>query len=75
MADFDKKTLDDWRARAAGDLKDRGADDLAWQTPEGLTVKPLYTAADLEALEAPGSAILRPCACSEGRTAWCAGEA
>ncbi|MGJ3260430.1 MAG: methylmalonyl-CoA mutase [Rhodospirillales bacterium] len=49
----DKKTpgMDDWRARAEKELKGKSADDLNWETPEGITVKPLYTAADLEGLE------------------------
>ena len=54
MANFEKKTLDDWRALAAKELKDRGPDDLVWNTPEGIAVKPLYTAADLEELETLG---------------------
>ena len=51
MSDNDKPGLDDWRAAAEKDLKGRSADDLNWETPEGITVKPLYTAADLEGLE------------------------
>ncbi|MGE4220904.1 MAG: methylmalonyl-CoA mutase family protein, partial [Alphaproteobacteria bacterium] len=47
---FDSKTLADWQALAAGELKDQSADDLVWQTPEGIAVKPLYTEADLEGL-------------------------
>ena len=54
MADFEKKTLDDWRALAAKELKDREPDDLVWQTPEGIAVKPIYSAADLEGLETLG---------------------
>ena len=49
MADFDDKTLDDWRALAEKELKGRAPEDLVWQTPEGIAVKPLYTAEDLEA--------------------------
>ena len=48
---FPDKTLEDWRALAerevGGDL-----DRLSWETPEGIRVEPLYTAADLEELEA-----------------------
>ena len=40
----DKPTIDDWRARAAKESKGR---DLDWETPEGITVKPLYTQADV----------------------------
>ena len=43
-------TLDDWRAAASKDLKGSDPASLARETPEGITVKPLYTAADLEAL-------------------------
>jgi methylmalonyl-CoA mutase len=43
-------TLDDWRALAAREVK--GA-DLTWNTPEGIAVKPLYTAQDLEGID-PG---------------------
>jgi methylmalonyl-CoA mutase len=43
--------LDAWRELARSDLRGADPDDLVWETPEGLRVKPLYTAADLEALE------------------------
>ncbi|MDP5103872.1 MAG: methylmalonyl-CoA mutase, partial [Erythrobacter sp.] len=39
----DKPTLTDWKALAAKEVKGR---DLTWQTPEGIAVKPLYTAED-----------------------------
>ncbi len=35
--------LDDWRAAAAKEVKGK---NLLWQTPEGIEVKPLYTAED-----------------------------
>src|SRR5487761_984232 len=54
MADFPRKTPADWAALAAKELGGKGADALAWPTPEGIAVKPLYTAADLEAIEARG---------------------
>ncbi|MGD0865344.1 MAG: methylmalonyl-CoA mutase [Rhizomicrobium sp.] len=41
-----------WAALAAKELKNRPLDTLVWHTPEGFDVKPLYTAADLEGLEA-----------------------
>jgi methylmalonyl-CoA mutase len=44
-----------WAALAAKELKDRSADDLIWRAPEGFDVKPLYTAADLDGLEAMDS--------------------
>ena len=31
-------------------MKGRNPDELVWQTPEGIAVKPLYTAADLDAI-------------------------
>jgi methylmalonyl-CoA mutase len=50
MTEFPRKTLADWQALAAKDLKGGSPDSLVWQTPEGIAVKPLYTAADLEKL-------------------------
>ena len=53
-----KKTapgLKDWRRRAADELKDRSPEDLVWKTPEGIEVKALYTAEDLEGIEAVNS--------------------
>ncbi|MDP2378256.1 methylmalonyl-CoA mutase [Reyranella sp.] len=55
MADFPKKTLADWEKAAAKELRERPLGDLTWMTPEGIAVKPLYTAADLEQLETLGS--------------------
>jgi methylmalonyl-CoA mutase len=52
MVDFPKKTLADWNALATKDTGGKKTpDDLVWETPEGIPVKPLYTAADLEGLE------------------------
>ncbi|MFP6759764.1 MAG: methylmalonyl-CoA mutase family protein, partial [Alphaproteobacteria bacterium] len=51
MADFAKRTPTDWAAQAERELKGRGLDDLTWTTPEGVAVKPLYTADDLADLE------------------------
>ena len=48
-------SIDQWKALAAKQLKSPSADVLNWQTPEGITVKPLYTAEDLEKLEHMGS--------------------
>jgi methylmalonyl-CoA mutase len=39
----DHPTLGKWEAAAAREVKGR---DLTWHTPEGIEVKPLYTAAD-----------------------------
>jgi methylmalonyl-CoA mutase len=46
--------LQRWRDLAAKDLKGADPDTLTWETPEGIAVKPLYTATDLEALETVG---------------------
>ena len=43
--------LDQWKEAAEKELKGKSTEDLIWQTPEGIPVKPLYTAADLEGLE------------------------
>ena len=51
MTDSTEKTVADWEALAARELKGKDPAELAWETPEGIAVKPLYTAADLEALE------------------------
>src|SRR5712664_1216777 len=55
MADFPKKTLADWEKLAAKELRDKPLSSLDWMTPEGILVKPLYIAADLETLEMVGS--------------------
>ena len=52
------KTLDDWVHLAQGELKGKSVDRLDWMTPEGIRVKPLYTAADLEAIDAELKAAL-----------------
>ena len=39
-----------WKAAADKELNGRNTEDLLWQTPEGITVKPLYTANDLEGI-------------------------
>ncbi len=41
--------IEDWQAAAAKEVKGK---DLTWQTPEGIAVKPLYTAEDVA--EDPG---------------------
>jgi methylmalonyl-CoA mutase len=43
--------LDAWRALARKDLRDADPESLVVETPDGLRIKPLYTAADLEGLE------------------------
>ena len=51
MAEFTKTSIEDWRQLAKKELKSRSPDDLIQKTPDGISVKPLYTAADLEGLE------------------------
>jgi methylmalonyl-CoA mutase len=55
MTDFPKKTLEDWQELAAKEMRDQPLDDLTVDTPEGIAVKPLYTAEDLESVEHLGS--------------------
>jgi len=55
MVDFPKKTLADWEKLAAKELRDKPLSSLDWTTPEGIVVKPIYTAADLENLETTGT--------------------
>jgi methylmalonyl-CoA mutase len=43
--------LQKWKDLAAKELKDKPPESLNWTTPEGIVVKPLYTAEDLEGLE------------------------
>ena len=42
--------FDDWRALAQKELRGKDIDSLTWQTPEGIAVKPLYTAEDVAGL-------------------------
>ncbi|TNF51806.1 MAG: methylmalonyl-CoA mutase, partial [Deltaproteobacteria bacterium] len=55
MSCFEKKTRADWEAQAK---KEKKTDDLSgfkWETPEGIDVKPLYTAEDVEGLKTADS--------------------
>jgi methylmalonyl-CoA mutase len=52
MSDDKRSNLGAWRDLARRELRNESPDDLIWRTPEGIAVKPLYTAADLEGLEA-----------------------
>lgn len=52
MATFPESSQQAWEALVSREQKGRGPAELAWQTPEGIVVKPLYTQADLEQLEA-----------------------
>ena len=53
--DFPEKKLTDWETLAQSELKGRAPEELVWKTPEGIDVKPLYTASDLEDMECLGS--------------------
>jgi len=55
MAEFTKTSIDDWRQQADKELKSRSTDDLIVETSEGIAVKPLYTAEDLEGIEHLGT--------------------
>ncbi len=44
-------SLDGWKAEAEKQLKGKPLESLGRNTPEGIELKPLYTAEDLEALE------------------------
>ena len=48
----DKKSPDiaQWKTAADKELRGRTTENLVWQTPEGIAVKPLYTADDIEGM-------------------------
>ncbi|MDX3924941.1 MAG: methylmalonyl-CoA mutase [Shinella sp.] len=48
------KTIKDWQALAEKELK-ASPETIVWQTPEGIAVKPLYTAEDLKGVDHLGS--------------------
>ena len=50
MTDSKTPNLDDWRSLAREEFKGRDATDHEWQTQEGISIKQLYTAEDLEAI-------------------------
>jgi len=51
-SDDDSPALRAWRDAAARSAPGGDLDAVAWRTPEGIVVKPLYTAADLKGLPA-----------------------
>ena len=57
-----KKPLDEWREKARAELEGAPPEDLAWSTPEGIPLKSLYTARDLDGMEhidtLPGSGLV-----------------
>ena len=48
---FEKPDKQKWSELAEKELRGRSLESLEWMTPEGIPVKPLYTASDLEGLE------------------------
>jgi len=48
---FEPADLDRWRANVEKELRGKPLDELTWNTPEGIAVKPLYTEADLDGLD------------------------
>jgi methylmalonyl-CoA mutase len=51
VTDSSKPSLNEWQELASKELRGKPLENLTWETPEGIAVKPLYTAADLEGLE------------------------
>jgi methylmalonyl-CoA mutase len=51
LNEFPTPARSDWEKLATKEAKVDSTDALTWLTPEGISVKPLYTAADLENLE------------------------
>ncbi len=43
--------VDDWAKLASLESKGKSVEDLSWNSPEGITVKPLYSKSDLENLK------------------------
>jgi len=54
MKEFDvtlHKEMKQWEEKAAKELRGKPLESLNWETPEGITVKPIYTAEDLAGLD------------------------
>ncbi|PHZ86680.1 methylmalonyl-CoA mutase [Paremcibacter congregatus] len=47
MTDGKRKSISDWQNLVTKELRGRPLEDLTWATPEGIDVKPLYTAEDV----------------------------
>ena len=45
------KDMDEWGEKAIKELKGKPLESLNWETPEGISVKPVYTAEDLAGLD------------------------
>ncbi|MBF0380789.1 MAG: methylmalonyl-CoA mutase [Magnetococcales bacterium] len=46
MSDSKKTTIDEWRQLAQATMKNKDLADAYWSTPDGIHIKPLYTAQD-----------------------------
>jgi methylmalonyl-CoA mutase len=55
LVEFPKHTITDWQLLATKELKGASPDTLTRTTPDGLAVKPLYTADDIEGLANVGT--------------------
>lgn len=55
MTKFRTPGVTEWQTLADKEGRGRTHEDLVWQTPEGISVKPLYTPADLDGIEHLGS--------------------
>jgi len=54
MKEFDvtlHKEMKQWEEKATKELRGKPLESLNWETPEGITVKPIYTAEDLAGLD------------------------
>ena len=51
MTDKKGPAMQDWQTLVKKETKGLSADELMWQTPEGIIIKPLYTAEDTKDLE------------------------
>jgi methylmalonyl-CoA mutase len=49
--DPNEATPENWKTLAEGQMRGKSIDDLSWQTPEDIAVKPLYTMEDLDGLQ------------------------
>ena len=47
---FEENPIDSWQKLAGRELKGKPLESVHWRTPEGIDVKPLYTASDLESI-------------------------
>ena len=55
MADAEEGGRPAWTERARAELRGRAPEDLAWGTPEGIDVRPVYGPGDLDGIDHLGS--------------------